>query len=331
MEKKRIVVFCSPYYKTGGTELLHQLVYKINELGLANAFICYGFLDWKIEMNPTPPSFIKYLSRSNEVVDISKIVDSDYLIFPETMIPITQAFNKNFKWLWWLSVDNFYTSFGINKPPTVKQRLKKLLKRYPHSLINDILTKNFFNIHLVQSYYAKDHLLKNGAKSKVVFLSDFLGINIDEELISHSERKNQIIYNPLKGEEIMNRITKDNRFNWLRLEKYNNSQLSEIYKHSKVYIDFGNHPGKDRIPREAALHGCVIITNRLGSAGNNYDIQIPDEYKIKDMNLDVIYEKLNDLLENYDFHFENQRSYREKIKNEEFVFEEELSVLMKLL
>ena len=78
MEKKRIVVFCSPYYKTGGTELLHQLVYKINELGLANAFICYGFLDWKIEMNPTPPSFIKYLSRSNEVVDISKIVDSDY-------------------------------------------------------------------------------------------------------------------------------------------------------------------------------------------------------------------------------------------------------------
>lgn len=31
---------------------------------------------------------------------------------------------------------------------------------------------------------------------------------------------------------------------------------------AKVYIDFGNHPGKDRIPREAAILGCCAIVGK---------------------------------------------------------------------
>jgi hypothetical protein len=49
-----------------------------------------------------------------------------------------------------------------------------------------------------------------------------------------------------------------------------------------VYIDFGNHPGRDRIPREAAAMGCVVITNRRGSAENDVDIPIPNFLKIDD-------------------------------------------------
>ena len=42
MNKKenRVYVLTSPYYKTGGTELCHQLVYVINTLG-GNAHILY--------------------------------------------------------------------------------------------------------------------------------------------------------------------------------------------------------------------------------------------------------------------------------------------------
>ena len=35
----------------------------------------------------------------------------------------------------------------------------------------------------------------------------------------------------------------------------------------------------NRIPREAAMCGCCVITNRNGSAANNVDVQIADKYK----------------------------------------------------
>jgi hypothetical protein len=46
---------------------------------------------------------------------------------------------------------------------------------------------------------------------------------------------------------------------------------------SKIYLDLGIHPGTDRIPREAALLGCVIVTNKRGSAGNKIDVDIDEE------------------------------------------------------
>ena len=59
--------------------------------------------------------------------------------------------------------------------------------------------------------------------------------------------------------------------------------MTELYqqlKKSKIYIDFGYHPGKDKIPREAVINDCIIITNTKGSAGNYGDV--PTEYKIKE-------------------------------------------------
>ena len=43
-------------------------------------------------------------------------------------------------------------------------------------------------------------------------------------------------------------------------------QVVDLMSESKVYIDFGNHPGKDRIPREAVINGCCVITGVRGSA-----------------------------------------------------------------
>lgn len=44
-------------------------------------------------------------------------------------------------------------------------------------------------------------------------------------------------------------------------------EVQAMLKKSKVYIDFGGHPGMEHIPREAALAGRIIVTNRAGSAG----------------------------------------------------------------
>ena len=78
-------------------------------------------------------------------------------------------------------------------------------------------------------------------------------------------------------------------------------EVQELFKKSKVYIDFGYHPGKDRIPREAAVNDCCIITNREGSAKNNIDIPIFDKYKFSEPIKDQtkIFELISDIFANY--------------------------------
>ncbi|MCX7738527.1 MAG: hypothetical protein N2Z80_03840 [Hydrogenothermaceae bacterium] len=58
--------------------------------------------------------------------------------------------------------------------------------------------------------------------------------------------------------------------------------MIDILKKAKVYIDFGNHTGKDRIPREAAMLECCVITGRRGIAKYREDVPIPENYKIED-------------------------------------------------
>ncbi|MGC8677909.1 MAG: hypothetical protein ACP5UF_06830 [Hydrogenobaculum sp.] len=66
-------------------------------------------------------------------------------------------------------------------------------------------------------------------------------------------------------------------------------QVIETLQKAKVYIDFGNHPGKDRIPREAAILGCCVITGKRGSATFFEDVPIPEEYKFEERYQDFNY------------------------------------------
>lgn len=61
-------------------------------------------------------------------------------------------------------------------------------------------------------------------------------------------------------------------------------QVMKTMDESMMYIDFGNHPGKDRIPREAALRDCIILTSTNGSAHNELDVPIASEFKF-DINM----------------------------------------------
>ena len=98
-------------------------------------------------------------------------------------------------------------------------------------------------------------------------------------------------------------------------------------KQSKAYIDFGNHPGKDRLPREAAINGCCVITDRRGSAAFSQDVPIPDEYKFEDTddNIPQIVDKINDTLSNYNNKKHDFDEYRNKILAEHQQFISDLS------
>jgi len=54
-------------------------------------------------------------------------------------------------------------------------------------------------------------------------------------------------------------------------------KVLEALQKCKLYVDFGFHPGKDHLPREAAMCGCVVVTNKSGSAAYDEDVPIREK------------------------------------------------------
>jgi hypothetical protein len=104
-------------------------------------------------------------------------------------------------------------------------------------------------------------------------------------------------------------------------------QIKKQLQSSKIYIDFGNHPGKDRFPREAAICGCCILTGKSGAAENDVDISIPSRYKFDDTieSIPIIVKQIEVILNNYELCINDFNSYVSRIKNEKALFEKQVS------
>ena len=102
--------------------------------------------------------------------------------------------------------------------------------------------------------------------------------------------------------------------------------MIELLKRCKVYIDFGNHPGKDRLPREAALCKCVIMTGLRGSAAYYEDVPISNSYKINQYQVKVndVVGKIKQSMKDYAMSIDDFANYRSTIRKEKQVFENQV-------
>ncbi len=310
-----IFVLCPSEVATGGPELLHQLCYKLNVFGY-EAYMCYYG-------NPENPVNERYKKYKNKYV--TKIINTEkfIIIMPEIIAQNMLSLVAKKLIIWWLSVDNFwnslkYTSLNENEF-FVAIKGKDINSRF---------------IHFVQSQYANNYLLQNGIKENEIFyLSDYL----NDEFIkkSCSEKKEQyrypnILYNPNKGYEFTSKIIKATpELNWIPLINYSPEEMRILMNRSMVYIDFGNHPGKDRIPREAVICGLCILTGRRGAAANEVDIPVSDEYKIldSDENIQQIIYKIKEMIENYEIEVKAFEDYKNLIIQEEVKFENDIKII----
>lgn len=324
IESKIIYVLCPANNKTGGTELLHQLVDELNNLN-KKAYIVYYFEGKYDKNNPTPVEFLKY---NLKICKLNNIIDNkdNVLIIPEVCLGKHKKFKKIKKAVWWLSVDNFKIMSGY------KNRLKRFgFKSFlKHIALNDFFTtKDLLKIdyHLYQSYFAKSFLNKQKIDSgKMFYLSDYIN-DIYNSDYNINEKENIIIYNPKKGFEFTKKIINYNKtLKWIPIQNMTNMEVQKLMKRAKIYVDFGNHPGKDRIPREAAMSGCCVFTNRKGSAGFSEDVPILDKYKFDDIdsNIEMIVKNLNECLDNYNSNINDFKDYRDFIKNEKNVFKNDV-------
>ena len=116
------------------------------------------------------------------------------------------------------------------------------------------------------------------------------------------------------------------------MEHLNRSELINLIQSAKLYIDFGNHPGKDRLPRECAINGCCIITGKKGSAAFFEDIPIKNKYKFLDNDKSIpdIVATIRWSLKNYEQATTDFDDYRKKISNEKKIFETQVAQIFKL-
>jgi len=316
LNKNSIVyIFAPSDIETGGIECSYSLAKAYKDLGINTKMVlihpslhCQHQSNWKeiisdpkhLEAVQIPLAYSKYITRE-DIVNVVEDKPENLLIIPEIWPDALDAYNNIQKAIWWLSVDN---GLGTDQ------------KNF-HLKISD---PKYLNVHhFYQSQYAYWFLLNHGAQY-VYPLYDYINRDYINENLSFEDRENVVLYNPKKGIEITQKLIEENPdIKFIPLQGMNREQLKELMTKSKVYIDFGHHPGKDRFPREAASCGCLIITSFKGSAQFFNDVTIDPKYKFDDTT-EGVSKLIRDIFNNFEDHFNNFGLYRKMIGDEEEVF-----------
>lgn len=275
-----ILVMCPANVATGGPETLHKLVSDLNRFTDIDAKILYRGMG---SGDPQPESY--------------KIYDAPYITeFPmgyrgAVIVPeiwahdlLDQKYTSCTKAIFWLSVDNYRNRLR-NKTE------EGLFLRDPNIL------------HIAQSFYTEEYLGGLGAKHIIPLQEPVNDIFFED--YEEDARKDTILYNPAKmtafEEELIDYAEIRYKFQFEPLSGCTVRQVADKLRHHKLYIDFGPFPGRERIPREAVLSGCCLITGKNGASQYFKDIPILNKYKFDTKStaaIDVI-QRMNDILTNY--------------------------------
>lgn len=302
-------ILCPEGIVTGGTELAHQLCAEILANGhSAKMYYTKSKVDTPIDKQ-APEKYKKY--NTSHVKDLEEVdKKGNIVVVPEGITDWVFVFKNASIVVWWMSVDNFYHKDHEDYIIALNERV---------------------NLHLVQSEYAADFLRKKQVKAEdIMWLSDYIGELFGQFVLPAQYRKDVVVFNPKKGfDNIIPLMETCDFVEWKPLLNMTEEEMVLNMQIAKLYLDFGNHPGKDRIPREAAACGCCVITNKEGSAAFFEDVPIGDEYKF-DMPLDyeAVIAKMKEVLADFDNHFKRSDDYRAKIKAEKGKFSEDTKVFL---
>lgn len=337
MQNKKVYVLCPSNVITGGVELMHQLVDFLNNHQRLAYVVYFG----EGNLNIVPDAYKKY---NIMVADFAPDEESSFIVFPEGFLYMSLPYKKAQKMFWWMSVDNFYKLSGYNislkdifewdKKRFFIEASRRVLKRKEYSGKEKISIAGLVNANAINAYqseYAR-LFLSSHHFTNMVPLSDY----INQEYLTvptDNIREKVVLYNPKKGYSFTKKIMEfAPDIQWVPLINLSREQMRDKLTHSMVYVDFGNHPGKDRIPREAAMSGCCIITGKRGAAGNPVDVMIPSHYKYEDKHTTIpsVVSCIRDIFTDYQGHYQEQKAYRERIRHEKTVFESEIKQLFDL-
>jgi len=314
---KKILVVCPAGAVTGGPEALHQFVAHMNDLKL-RAFMCYLPFD---EPSTAPRAYERYNTKSSLYED----TPGNLIIFPEVYPMLALKVRHAQAALWWLSLENFLERRHISPLYDKIRYFKRVIQgRRPWGGARALKKL----LHFSQTEHSSQYL--RSCDIEPIPLID----SINEDFLSKryldqiNHKQNIILYNPTKGWRVTRKLIDSfPQWQFVALKGLNREQLSEKLYQAKLYIDFGHHPGRDRMPREAAMHGCCLITGRLGSASNAIDLPIPSQYKLNSNSPQFINqfgEIASQILNDLPNHYAAFNPYRKWLQDEPRIFKEQI-------
>ena len=320
MNKKHYFVSCPGDSFSGGPQLAHQLCRMLLDLGADAKMHYYQGTDVIADVDMSNTIFGKY--NLDHVTSMDELDTKDsVVIFPETNWILAKRLKHASTHMWWMSVFYFEWTTG-----------------WYDDTVNDWFKNQFLkedHLHLVQSKYAYDYCINTMKipSDHVYYLTDYIDELYLTSLPESRYRKDYVFYNPAKMSRTQEILLSDySDFNWIPIQNMSKAEINDKFRKGKVYVDFGHHPGKDRIPREAASCGCCIITNREGSADNDVDVPILDQYKFdnSENRIPEIVNMIKDCIDNYDTHIDDFANYRKWISEEKSRFKEEVKQFISL-
>jgi hypothetical protein len=284
-----IVAVCPGNFATGGPEAIHQFVDMANQVQPSSAKICYFPFDGEFVKRP------EYAMYDSPAIVRGSIPDDAVILVPEVCPELVFEFHQPCV-LWWLSVDNF-------------------------SLYQEDLLELFY-LHVAQSHYARETLLARYGL-QALMLSDYINMMFTEQQDSCKEPI--IAVNPAKGRELIDKFIRLNpSLRVTPLERMSRLEVRKVLEQSRAFIDFGHHPGKDRLPREAALQDVVVLVRHAGAATNKRDVALPHHYVFDQQDIPALGNLIKDILNDPTTHIEAQEEYRRRLSSEQDVFRDEV-------
>ena len=315
-KNNKVYILC-PYIKTGGPRSLHTLGKYLIDSGV-NVKVKY--LSESVQNKPLYDDLV--LPVATEVEDEC----GNSVIVPEKEINYLDKYTKVNKIVWWLSlyffkvndpfwfVDTMIKRRGLSPNIYIPELIYYLLRNI--DLINVWINhfklekklKNYY--HLYNCNIIRDFLLTKEVKADNMKMlvgpidSTFFEVSKNDIV---SQKKNIVAVNPKKTDKIVLRLLKEKLSNLrddislVEIKDMSQMQVKETLIKSKLYVDLGYFPGTERIPREAVLLYCNVITSRIGAASDDEDIPIDKKYKvdIQRKNIINIAKQIAQMVDNY--------------------------------
>ena len=101
--------------------------------------------------------------------------------------------------------------------------------------------------------------------------------------------------------------------------------MINLFRTNKLYIDFGNFPGPERLPKETVFNGMNILVWNHNAASTN-DVMIPRKYKLNtNITVSEVEIHIQNMLNNYERDFHDFDEFRHMISEMEMNYYRQLS------
>lgn len=325
----QIIILCPQGIRTGGPEAAFQLsdalirkgvdarMWLITNEDLASLRDLMGKggrlaninLEFPERINPVQ-EYDRYQWRP-----VDKIAAGEDAVFvlPEIYIWMAPLL-LGMRWvLWWLSVDNAFRALSETN-------------------LNLIRLPNI--VHAAQSAYAQAFAGALGLPS--IPLSDYtivparqvnavdlrpmrVSINAGNKVIFNMNELSGLLQAYCPGLEIV------------KIAGLSRDQVYEAFATSRVFVDLGNLPGKDRMAREALLLGCHIVVGAAGAGAHETDFPINALYRPVPHQLDEVARLVTHMVTKPLDHHRHFAPARAAFQGEREAFDREVAGLLQVL